>query len=245
MNKYIFSKLMLLIVFMFHQNVIAEPSRLFFQETAYIESNDSISLDLDYPFNSHGATAGLRMGAFDGVILINSHTETGSGTRMGFIRPNAGFKKIIQKNLAAYAVLSYYADENDSDLDLALGLAYTVKSGTFTYNINPELITDRRSKLRGLQDTIFIKGAIMVPLSLIKKGKASVIVEINLENNKKLDTIFNFGFRWQPRKDITLDFILYSDRGNIKIFNSGNNTTVVIEDNEKGIPGWIKVNIQF
>jgi len=220
------------------QAAVAEPSRVFSQETSDIEAAGSISLDLDYPFSPVGATTGLRIGAFDGVVLINSHPET--GTRMGFANSSSiGYKRFVNNKFAVYGVVSYYDDAVDSGTDFAIGAAYTVKSGTLTYNINPEIITDEVSGTRGLKNTVFVKGSVLVPLTAVKVGKASAIAEFNLENNNTLDSIINLGLRWAPRKDVTLDFVVYSDRGNP---GAGANPPDSIE---KGIPGWIKANIRF
>jgi len=234
-KRYFSILLFILLMFSLSQSVFAEPSRVFTQETTAIETAGSISLDLDYPFSDLGLTTGLRVAAFDGVVLINSHPET--GTRTGFATSSSvGFKKIIQNNIAAYGVVSYYDDRVNSGTDIAIGAAYTVKSGTLTYNINPEFITDEVAGTRALKNTLFVKGSAMFPLAAVKIGKASVVAELNLENNSALDSIINLGMRWIPRKDITLDFVLYSDRG-----NPGGGA----DDIEKGIPGWIKANIQF
>jgi len=227
--------LVALLALIFSSNVLAEPSRMFTQETSAIEAKGSISLDLDYNFASYAGATGLRLGAFDGVVLINSNPET--GTNMGFSASSIGFKKMIQDKIAAYGIVSYYADPNNSDTDFAIGATYTATSGTLTYNINPELITNEvpGGANRGAKNTIFVKGSAQFPLTQVKTGKASVIAELALENNNALDSIVNLGLRWAPRKDVTMDFVVYSDRG------SPNN----IDNNEKGVPGWIKLNIQL
>ena len=81
--------LLAVLALMFNQGALAEPSRVFFQETADIEAEGSLSVDIDYPFRGYGATAGLRAGAFGGVVLINSHADA-NGTRMGFSASSAG-----------------------------------------------------------------------------------------------------------------------------------------------------------
>jgi hypothetical protein len=237
MKRYLSIPLFVFLVIMLNHSVFAGPSRVFTQETSAIEAKGAISLDIDYPFSTGGINTGLRMGAFDGVVLINSLPETGTG--MGFGGSSIGFKKVIQKDIAAYAVVSYNSYDvggvSDSGTDFAIGAAYTVKSGTLTYNINPELITDKLVGNRGLKNTLFVKGSALFPLTQVKTGNATVIAELALENNDALDRIINLGLRWAPNKDITLDFIVYSDRG------SPNN----VDSIEQGIPGWIKANIQF
>lgn len=219
------------------QVVSAEPSRVFFQETTAIEKQGSISLDVDYPFSSNGLTAGLRIGAFGGVVLINSHSNLATYT--GFQTSSAGFKKMINKQIAAYGVLSYFNNPADSGTDYAIGIAYTGSNGTLSYNLNPELISDNnQNTVRGGNDTLFLKGAISVPLTSLKVGNASAIAEVILENNSDLDTVTNLGLRWIPRKDVTLDFVLYSDRGSPAV--NGN-----AKDYNRGIPGMIKANILF
>jgi hypothetical protein len=218
------------------QTVFAEPSRLFFQETTAIEPTGSVSLDVFYPSSSIGYSTGLRIGAFDGVVLINSHDDS-RVTRTGFSNTSAGFKKMINKDIAAYGVLSYFNDDVDSGTDYAIGIAYTGSTGTLSYNLNPELISDQQTA-RGNKSTLFLKGALSVPLTSLKVNNASAIAEVILEDNSELDTVTNLGLRWVPRKDITLDFILYSDRGSPAV--NGN-----AKDYNKGVPGMLKANIRF
>lgn len=240
MNKNMVIGLVSSLLIVATQNLWAEPSRVFIQETMAIESKDSVSVDLDYPLSGSGLAAGLRMGALDGVILINSESNV-LDTRTGFDASSVGFKKMVNNKVAAYGKISYFnvrnTLNNNSGTDIAIGFAYTAKNGTLTYNINPEFITDERGD-RGLKDTIFLKAAAMIPLTGMKVGQASAIAEVALENNSNLDSIVNLGLRWVPRKDITLDFILYSDRGNPAV--NGN-----VDDVAKGIPGMIKANIRF
>jgi hypothetical protein len=236
MKRILLNALSVGLVLLAAQTALAEPSRLFFQETSAIEPNGSVSLDVFYPSTSLGYSAGLRIGAFDGVVLINSHNDF-NVTRTGFRNSSAGFKKMLNKDIAAYGVLSYFNDNADSGTDYAIGITYTGSNGTLSYNLNPELISDQKT-VRGNKDTLFLKGGLSVPLTSLKVGKASAVAEVILENNSNLDTVTNLGLRWVPRKDITLDFILYSDRGSPAI--NGN-----AKDYDKGVPGMIKANIRF
>ena len=235
MKSYIFTALFVVAAILFTQNTLSEPSRLFTQQTAAIEPNGSAALDLDYPFTGAGFVTGLRIGSFDGVVMINSHPET--GTRTGFDASSIGYKKPIGNNLSAYGVISYYHNEgpNYSGTDFAIGAAYTATSGALTYNINPEFITDDQAGTRGLKNTLFLKGAILMPLSAIKANNSSFVAELDLENSSYLDTILNLGIRWKPRKDMTLDFVFCSNR----------NSPGGVQSKEQGIPGWIKANIRF
>lgn len=243
MKRFLLQALSASLFLLLAQVVSAEPSRVFFQETTAIEPQGSISLDVNYPGSDFGVTTGLRIGAFNGVVLINSHSDS-SGTHTGFSTSSAGFKKMINKQVAAYGVLSYFNYDinnvSDSGTDYAIGIAYTGTNGTLSYNLNPELISDNSNQtVRGGKDTLYLKGAVSVPLTSLKiSGSTSAIAEVILENNSNLDTVTNLGLRWIPRKDITLDFILFSDRGSPAV--SGNNKDVM-----KGIPGMIKANILF
>ena len=236
MKRFLIQTLSVSLLLLLTQIVSAEPSRVFFQETTAIEQQGSISLDVDYPFSGNGLTAGLRIGAFNGVVLINSHSDY-TETRTGFSTSSAGFKKMLNKNIAAYGVLSYFDNNVDSGTDFAIGIAYSGKNGTLSYNLNPELISDKQT-VRGNKDTLYLKGAVGIPLTSLKVGNASAIAEVILENNSNLDTVTNLGLRWIPRKDVTLDFILFSDRGSPAV--NGNNKDVM-----KGVPGMIKANILF
>jgi len=245
MKRFLLQATSVSLLLLLAQLALAEPSRVFYQETTAIEPNGSVSLDLYYPSSGtggYGYDAGLRIGAFGGVVLINSHPDFNE-TRTGFRTSNAGFKKMINKNIAAYGVLSYYNydvnNNSDSGTDYAIGIAYSGSNGTLSYNLNPELISDNSQQtVRGGKDTLLLKGAVSVPLTSLKVSNASAIAEVILENNSNLDTITNLGLRWIPRKDITLDFILYSDRGSPAVSNNN-------KDVDKGIPGMIKANILF
>lgn len=239
MKRFLIQALSVSLLLLLVQVASAEPSRVFFQETTAIEPNGSISLDLYYPSSGYGYNAGLRIGAFGGVVLINSHPDFNE-TRTGFRTSNAGFKKMINKNIAAYGVLSYFNDNVDSGTDYAIGVAFSGKTGTLSYNVNPELISDNKQQApRGGKSTLFLKGAVSIPLTSLKiSGSTSAIAEVILEDSSDLDTVTNLGLRWIPRKDLTLDFILFSDRGSPAV--NGNT-----KDVQKGIPGMIKANILF
>jgi hypothetical protein len=96
-------------------------------------------------------------------------------------------------------------------------------------NLNGEFVTDDSETLRGGDSTIFLKAAIIVPLT-IDNNKTSLIAEIAAENNDNLDTGYAFGGRWQMSPQLTTDFILHFDDG---------------RSDATGIPGYIKVNYRF
>jgi len=202
----------------------AAPSRTFFSETARTAPQDQISLDLEYNFDNDASGTGIRLGKFGGEVLLNI-------TNSEFAASSLGYKKTINNDLAIYGLLSYLNDDNraDSFTDIAVGIAYTLPLKGVTFNFNGEFITDDSDTLRGGDNTLFLKIAALVPLT-IDNSSADLIFELAAENNDNLDTGAAFGLRWQPSNQITTDFILYLDDGN---------------DDATGIPGYIKLNYAF
>ena len=209
----------------------AEPTRTFFTETADVAAKGSVSLDMEYPFIELGFGSGVRIGGMGGEILLNNTNSAGDGFE--FQSTSIGYKKVLQKNLAAYGILSYInADAApDAYTDFALGVAYTMPMDKIRININGEILTDDSESLRG-ETTIFVKGALRVDTANLVPN-SSMIAEVALEDSDFLETAIALGMRWQPSKRVTTDFIIYADNGNL----AGDTVT--------GIPGYIKLNLAF
>lgn len=205
----------------------AQSSRIFFEQTANTLSKNTASVDLEYSFLSAGLATGVRAGAFGGEVMLN----TASDAISGFSFTSIGYKASIQKGLAAYGIVSYFDEEvsNFNATDFAVGIAFTQRNGAVTFNINPELVTDDVG-LRGLDNTIFVKGSVMFDL---KDTDTSLVAEVILENNDFLDTVINLGARWKPKNNIHVDMIVYSDAGDL----GGGSVT--------GIPGYLIVSMLF
>ncbi|MDH5649182.1 MAG: hypothetical protein OEY67_05955 [Gammaproteobacteria bacterium] len=202
-----------------------DSSRVFFEQTAHTLPKDSVSVDLEYSFISSGLATGVRGGAFGGEVMLNTASDSVSG----FAFTSIGYKASLQKGFSLYGVVSYFDDElsNFSATDFAIGGAFTVKTGDLQFNINPELVTDDTG-IRGGDNTIFVKGSAMFNL---KNTGTSLIAEVILENNDFIDTVINLGGRWQPKNNVYVDLVLYSDAGDFGA------TT--------GIPGYVIVNVKF
>lgn len=206
----------------------AGPSRIFTQEMANITPKGVASVDMAYGYVSAGLDAGIRIGAFGGEVMLN--TASLLDDISGFDNSNIGYKTRIGKNLAAYGIISHYDDDAGvSVTDFKLGAAYTMKKGALTFNVNPELVTDDEGTLRGGDTTIFVKGAAIYKLK--GASKMSLVAELILENSDFLDTVINLGAHWQPKKNIGVDFIVYSDYGDLGSVTS--------------IPGFVVVTVQF
>ena len=218
----------------------ADTSRLFTSETANTLKKGAVSLDLEYDFSaatSAGVATSLRTGAFGGEIMLNSASDDHSG----FAGTSIGYKKSIGKGLAAYGVVSHYDDGDPgapvitSATNFAVGAAYTLKSGALTYNLNPEFVTDDGGlNNRGDKSTLFIKGSVQYKL---KKVPVSLVAEVVLDNNSNVvapvERNISLGARWQPKKNLTLDFIVYHDTGLVNV------------DEITGLPGYVIVNYLF
>jgi hypothetical protein len=211
-----------------------EPSRLFSMETA--EVSKEVSVDLDYMVAtlplSNGFTGALRIGAFGGEVLVNTK-NTNDLAFSGFLGTNAGFKKPLGRNLAVYGILSYDKPEGSpATTDFAIGAAYTLRQGNLVLTINPELVTDDGGfNGRGEENTLFIKAGAAFALPSTSAGKFTLIGEIIAENSDFLDTGFNVGVRWEPRRNVTLDLVFLREFGDL-----GSST---------GFPGAVRLNVAF
>jgi hypothetical protein len=204
---------------------LTETSRLFFEQTGHTLAADTVSIDLEYSFISSAVATGLRAGALGGEVMLNSASDSISG----FDYTSIGYKRSLQKGLSAYGILSYFDDElsNISATDFALGAAYTIKLNELSFNINPEVVTDDVG-IRGGKNTIFVKASAALAL---RNTRTALVAEVILENNTFLDTVINLGARWQPRNNISVDLVVYSDGGD--------------QGTTKGVPGYIIVNLLF
>jgi hypothetical protein len=213
----------------------AAPTRLVTQELGRVAPADSISADLEYLFLSTGITGGLRIGAFRGEVLLNArNTAALDGSDLAIT--NLGYKASVGRDLAVYGLMSYLRVDppvgaSVSATEFGVGLAYTLRQGALTFNLNPELLTDDDNAFRGGDTTIFVRGGALFELPLRMSGKLSLLGEVTLENSDFLDTTINLGARWELRKDVTIDFVLFNDQGDA--------------GDEQGIPGALKVNIAF
>ncbi len=224
MNFFRYSKGMLLLIVFASTMAQAEPSRTFFTETGAIAQPDTLSIDMEYNFDDDSNGTGIRLGKFGGEVLLNI-------TNTGFASSSIGYKHPLQKNLSVYGLFSHLNDDSqpDSFTDIALGIAYTIPLEGVEINLNGEFITDDSETLRGGDNTLFAKAALIVPFSL-DNSPASLIVELVAENNDVLDTGAAFGLRWLPMPQLTTDFVLYLDNG---------------ASDATGIPGYIKLNYLF
>ncbi len=202
----------------------AEPSRTFFTETNGIASQDSVSVDLEYGFDNDASCTGVRLGKFGGEVLLNI-------TNSEFAASSIGYKRQMEPNMSLYGSVSHLNDDDldDSFTDIALGVAYTIPLEGLKINLNGEFITDDSETLRGGDNTLFVKGALILPLN-IDDSPASLIAELVAENNDALDSGAALGVRWIPVPQLTTDFVFYLDNG---------------VDDATGIPGYIKLNYQF
>lgn len=210
----------------------AEPGRLLSQETAAVAASE-VSLDLDYNGapQSVGLAAGLRIGAFGGEVLLNAKPPTmldGSG----FVSSNLGYKRIVMPRLAAYGIVAYDNPENaSSTFDVAVGAAYTLTYRDVLLNLNAEVVTDQDGRNnRGDRTTVFIKGGAGYPIET-GAGRVTLIMELIAESNSALDPVLNLGARWQPRRNIAVDFVVLNERGD--------------NGSHSGLPGAVRLNIGF
>ena len=209
----------------------AEPTRLLSQETGAVAGDVSLDLDYNGAPQSIGLAAGLRIGAFGGEVLVNAKPATmldGSG----FVSSNVGYKAMVMPRLAAYGILAYDNPDNaPSTLDLAIGAAYTLPYRGVLLNVNAEVVTDEEGRNgRGDRSTLFVKGGAGYPIDTTA-GRVTLMMELVAESNSALDAVLNLGARWQPRKNITVDFVVLNERGD--------------NGSHSGLPGAVRLNIGF
>jgi hypothetical protein len=207
------------------------PTRLFVQETGEVSKEMSIDLDYNLGPSSSGLAGGLRIGAFGGEVLLNSKTDL-SLDGSGFDGSNIGYKAMVMPNLAAYGILSHEKVEGfPSTTNFAIGASYTMRIDRLMLNGNVEYVTDDQGfNGRGDESTLFLKGGVgyLIPSNY---GRFTAIGELVLEDNDFLDTVVNLGLRWEPRKNISVDFVLVNERGDNGSMN--------------GLPGAVRLNIVF
>jgi hypothetical protein len=209
----------------------AEPSRLLSQETAALASDVSLDFDYNGAPQSVGFAAGLRIGAFGGEVLVNAKPST-TLDGSGFVSSNIGYKKVLMPRLAAYGIVAYDNPDNaPSTFDVAVGAAYTLAYRDVLLNLNAEVVTDEDGRNeRGDKTTLFIKGGAGYPIDT-GAGRVMLIMELVAESNTSLDPVLNLGARWQPRKNITVDFVVLNERGD--------------NGSHSGLPGAVRLNIGF
>jgi hypothetical protein len=211
--------------------VQAEPSRLLSQETGAVASDVSLDLDYNGAPQSVGVAAGLRIGAFGGEVLVNAKPPTmldGSG----FVSSNLCYKRMLMPRLAAYGIVAYDNPDNAaSTFDVAIGAAYTLTYRDVLLNLNAEVVTDQDGRSdRGDRTTVFIKGGAGYPIET-GAGRVTLIMELIAESNSSLDSVLNLGARWQPRKNMAVDFVVLNERGD--------------NGSHSGLPGAVRLNIGF
>jgi hypothetical protein len=209
----------------------AQPSRLLSQETAAVAGDVSVDLDYNGAPQSVGLAAGMRIGAFGGEVLVNAKPPT-SLDGSGFVSSNIGYKKVIMPRLAAYGIVAYDNPENaSSTFDVAIGAAYTLTYRDVLLNLNAEVVTDEDGRNnRGDRSTFFIKGGAGYPIET-GAGRVTLMMELIAESNSSLDSVLNLGARWQPRRNVSVDFVVLNERGD--------------NGSHSGLPGGVRLNISF
>lgn len=210
----------------------AEPTRLFSQETAEVSKELSVDLDYNTAPNSVGLAGGLRIGAAGGEVLVNSRNPLDlSGS--GFVGSSIGYKRALKPQLALFGAIAHDNPEGaPSTTDVAIGAAYTMRiNPQLLLNASAEFVTDDDGgNGRGDENTLFLKlgAGYGIPTNA---GRVTLIGEVILEDNDLLDTVFNLGVRWEARRNVTVDFVVVNDRGDL--------------GSDSGLPGAVRVNIAF
>jgi hypothetical protein len=218
----------------------AAPTYLLSMETADIAQDVSVGIDFNVATNGLAPT--MRAGAFGGEVLLNSKSVIYAGNS-GFNFTHVGYKMGIGGGLAGYGFFSYSDTETGGgpaavtvkNTDFAFGVAYTLRQGEgLVLNANAEIVTDDGGfNGRGDKNTLFVKLGGGYSLPPTASGRFTLMGMLELENSDvpAIDTVLNLGLRWEPRKNVTVDFIVFTDRG-----DGGSNS---------GIPGAARLNLSF
>lgn len=197
MTHVIKQRIILLIIILYLPTVLAAaPSRLFIQEEGRIARAGAIFLDL---YNSTGqwvtlAQTQARISTIKGEFILSDNT--------------LGFKARWQRNLASYIHVAFGASPLQTNLQF--GIAYRYVSSAILINLNPEL-----ERYQG-EHIININAALFLPLKTPRwLNNIQVGAEFLATKKASQRTGIALGFRWLPRRLLTIDIIIVGDGGSV------------------------------
>jgi len=175
-------------------NVLASPTRLFIQEEARTAPSRAIFLDL---YNTTGewtteAESQLRISTSLGELVASKN--------------ELGLKRALWKNVIAYNFLNMNTSANQTNI--RIGLAYRYITRNFLVNLNPEYQRANGTSF------VNINGAFFLPIKTSRTlGALQVGAEYLALGDKAKRNGVALGFRWLPRKMLTIDIIIMGDGG--------------------------------
>lgn len=202
----------------------AVPSFGFNQETSSVVAEGRVLVDL---YNSTGYRSMIRVGAFDGEVMV--HQAQGNAAR------GIGYKKAINPDFAAYGML--FLDNDASFTNFTLGAAYTTMASGFILNLNAEMF-NQSDFTPGVSETFMnIKGSAFYPLHMASgNGTMSLGLEIDQEVSPDSVTDVYLGARWAPNRSIILDLGLYRSLGAPSPASSVSTVAT---------PAFVRMNVRF
>lgn len=166
------------------------PSTIFNQEMANVVSSGSINLDVYNP----GSTQ-LRIGAFSGEVIGDVSNQT------------LLYKKKLAQTFAAYGGLGITTNTAGTSTNtMVLGAAYTNKSDSVIFNVNPVITNTAGTSTVGVN-----LGAFM-PLdkSTSYPGKLFPGLSVNVPLSPSGNAVILLGVRWEVKSNLTVEAGLYN-----------------------------------
>lgn len=177
---------------LFGGTALAEaPSNMFNQEMANVVSSGSINLDLYNP----GSTQ-LRIGAFSGELISDISNQT------------LLYKKNLSRSFAAYGGLGITTTGGGTSTNtMVLGAAYTSKSDSVIFNVNPVLTNS------GGTSTVDVNLGVFMPLDKGSSypGRLLPGLSANLPISPSGgNSVILLGVRWEIKSNLTVEAGLYN-----------------------------------
>ena len=166
------------------------PSSIFNQEMANVVASGNINLDLYNP----GSTQ-LRIGAFSGELIADVSNDT------------MLYKKNLSASFAAYGGLGITTNTAGASTNtMVLGAAYTSKSDSVIFNVNP-VITNTAGN-----STVEVNLGAFMPLEKGSSypGRLLPGMSINLPVSPSGNSVILLGVRWEVKSNLTVEAGLYN-----------------------------------
>jgi len=183
----------------FGQNAFAEqqyPSPGMFQEMAGTMAKGKVSIDL---YNSTDYRNSVRLGLPRGELMYSTGVAGVGGDMIGY-------KHAINGNLAAYGLVSY--DSNADDTQMVFGTAYSGGNSKFWWNINAEMLSPGGDA----DSTLEIKGGAYYAINTEFTGRMYLVGEVVMDNEDSTTDIYG-ALHFVPSENVNIDIGVYKSIG--------------------------------
>lgn len=202
-----------------------EPTRGFALEHGTIAEKGTVSADVTENLDS----GSIRVGLGFGELVFNSNkvgTATGSDAIFKFGLPALDGLSELKHSWAVYGGVSYLDLDNDEDyFNLMAGVAFTGEIEQFSFTVAPELIVDD-----AIDETYLdLNLGAYFELAKTEYGTFKPGAELVVSSLSGKDTELYLGLKWGIKENVNLDII----------------PVALGNGDEKGLPGYLRLNIQF